>query len=132
MWTEVSSAVPHFLQVGLSLSPITYKCLLKVLCPVSRPITTLACVQLEDSNLAPVGRLGPEINSLASEAMRRCLKVTTAMFCNISSHRFINTYTLQQKPSPTSLGKMKRETKGLSETLQTIYKTTAKGNKRRQ
>jgi hypothetical protein len=31
MWTEVSS-VPHFLQVGLLLSPIIYKCILKVLC----------------------------------------------------------------------------------------------------
>jgi hypothetical protein len=46
MWTEVSSSVPHFLQIGLLLSPITYKCLLKVLCPVSRPITTLDCVLL--------------------------------------------------------------------------------------
>ena len=43
MWTEVSSSVPHFLQVGLLFSPIMYKCLLKVLCPVSRPITTLDC-----------------------------------------------------------------------------------------
>jgi hypothetical protein len=48
MWTEVSSSVPHFLQVGLLLNPIIYKCLLKVLCPVSRPITTLACVLLKD------------------------------------------------------------------------------------
>ena len=28
MWTEVSSSIPHFLQVGLLLSPITYRCLL--------------------------------------------------------------------------------------------------------
>ena len=28
MWTEVSSSVPHFLQMELLLSPITYKCLL--------------------------------------------------------------------------------------------------------
>ena len=47
-WTEVSSSVPHFLQVGLLLSPIIYKCLLKVLCPVSRPVTTLDCVLLTD------------------------------------------------------------------------------------
>ena len=46
MRTEVSSSVPHFLQVGLFLSPITYKCLLRVLCPVRRPITTLECVLL--------------------------------------------------------------------------------------
>jgi hypothetical protein len=40
MWTEVSSSVPHFIQVGLLLSPTIYKCLLKVLCPVEiGPIT---------------------------------------------------------------------------------------------
>jgi len=65
MWTEVSSSVPHFLQVGLLLCPIICRCLLKVLCLVSRPIATLDCVLLKDSNQAPVGRLGPEINSLA-------------------------------------------------------------------
>jgi len=41
MWTEASFSIPHFLQLGLLLSPIIYKCLLKVLCPVSRPTTTL-------------------------------------------------------------------------------------------
>jgi hypothetical protein len=63
--TEVSSSVPHFLQVGLLLNPITCRCLLKVLCPVSRPITALNCVLLKDNNRAPVTRLGPEINSRA-------------------------------------------------------------------
>jgi len=56
MWTEVSSSVPHFLQVGLLLSPITYKCFLKVLCPIRRPITTLNCVPLKDNNQALVAR----------------------------------------------------------------------------
>ena len=65
MWTEVSSSVPHFLQVGLLLSPITHKCLLKVSCPVRRPITTLDCVLLKGNNRALVARLGPEINSRA-------------------------------------------------------------------
>jgi hypothetical protein len=45
--------------VGLSLSN-TYKCLLKVLSPVSRPITTLDCVPLKDNNRAHLARLGPE------------------------------------------------------------------------
>jgi hypothetical protein len=63
--TEVSSSVPHFLQVGSLLSPITCRCLLRVLCPVSRPITTLDCVLLKDNSRAPVARLGPEINSRA-------------------------------------------------------------------
>ena len=57
--TEISSSVPHFLQVGLSLSPITCRCLLKVLGPVSRPITALDCVLLKDNNRAPVVRLVP-------------------------------------------------------------------------
>jgi hypothetical protein len=63
MWTEVFSSVPHFLLVGLLHSPVIYRCLLNVLCPVSRPITILDCVLLKDSNQAPVARSGPEINS---------------------------------------------------------------------
>jgi hypothetical protein len=73
MWTEVSSSVPHFPQVGLLYSPIIYGCLLKVLCPVNRPITTLGCVLLKDNNWAPVARSGPEINS------RACLCTTGTM-----------------------------------------------------
>jgi hypothetical protein len=73
MWTEVSSSVPHLLQMWLLFSPIIhryihiciYRCLLKVLCPVSRSETTLDCVLLKDSSRAPVARLGPEINSRA-------------------------------------------------------------------
>jgi hypothetical protein len=65
MWTEIASSAPHLLQVGLLVSPIIYKCLLEVLCSVSRPITTLVCVLLKDSNQALVARSGPEINSQA-------------------------------------------------------------------
>ena len=65
MYTEVSSSLPHFLQAGSLLSPIICRCLLRVLCPVSRPTTTLICVLLKDSNRVPVARLGPEINSRA-------------------------------------------------------------------
>ena len=32
MWTEVSSSVPHILQVGLLLNTITYGCLISVYC----------------------------------------------------------------------------------------------------
>jgi hypothetical protein len=39
--TEVSSSLTYFLQVGLLLNPNTYRCLLRVLCPVRRPVTTL-------------------------------------------------------------------------------------------
>ena len=65
MWTEVSSSVPHFLKMGLLLNPITYKCLLMLLCPVRRPIITLDCVLLKESNRVFVVRIGPEINSRA-------------------------------------------------------------------
>jgi len=56
MWTEVSSSVPHFLQVGSLHSSIICNYLLKVLCPVSRPITTQDYVLLKDNNRAPIAR----------------------------------------------------------------------------
>ena len=65
MFTQVSFSVPHLLQVGLLLSPTMYKCLLKVLYPVRRPITTVDCVLLKDNKWALVARLGPETNSQA-------------------------------------------------------------------
>jgi len=65
MWTEASSSVPHFLQVGLLLSPIIYICLFKVLCPVSRPVTTLDCFPLKDNNRSHVARSWTENNSQA-------------------------------------------------------------------
>jgi len=65
MWTEVSFSVPHFLQMGSLHNPMICKCLLKVLCLVSRPITTLDCVLLKDNSRAPVVGSGPKINSRA-------------------------------------------------------------------
>jgi hypothetical protein len=62
MWTEVSSSVPHFLHKGLIINPIRWRCLLRVLCPVRTPITTLDCVLLKDNNLVFVIGLGPEIS----------------------------------------------------------------------
>ena len=87
MWTEVSSSVPHFLRMGLLLSPTIYKCLHKVLRPVRRPITTLDCVLFKDNNRALVASLGPEINS------RACLRVLQGWRhitrCWFSIQRFI-------------------------------------------
>jgi hypothetical protein len=68
-WAEVSSFTPHPLHVGLLAKRSRNKCLLRVLCPVRRPVTTLACVLVKDRNLALLPRLGPEINS------RACLRV---------------------------------------------------------
>jgi len=68
MWAEVSTSAPH-LRSGLSDSPIRWRCLLRVLCPVRRPVTALDCVLLKDRNLALAPRQGPEINYQA------CLRV---------------------------------------------------------
>ena len=89
MWSEVSYSVPHFLQMGLLLSHniYIYRCLLKVLCPVSRPITTLDCVLLKDSNRAPVARIGPEINSRACLCILQRGRHNTR--CCFSIHRLI-------------------------------------------
>jgi hypothetical protein len=48
MWAEVSSSASQLLHKGLLVSPINRRCLLKVLCPVGRPITTVDCVLLKD------------------------------------------------------------------------------------
>ena len=86
MWTEVSSSVPHILQARLLLSPIIYKCLLKVLCQVRRPITTLDCVLLKDSKRALVAKSGPDINSQA------CLCVLQGPRHNTSCWFFIHCF----------------------------------------
>ena len=52
MRTEVSSSVPHLLRNGLSNSPSRRRCLLRVLCPMRRPVITLDCIMLKDRSLA--------------------------------------------------------------------------------
>jgi hypothetical protein len=61
MWAEVSFVAPHLLRSGLSDSPSRWRCLLRVLCPVRRPVTALDCVLLKDKNLALAPRQGPKI-----------------------------------------------------------------------
>jgi hypothetical protein len=63
MWAEVSSSAPHLRHSGLSGSPIRWRCLLRVLSTVRRPVTALDCVLLKDRNLALAPSRGPEINS---------------------------------------------------------------------
>ena len=70
MWAEVSSSAPHLLHSGLSDSPGRWRCLLRVLCLVRRPATTLDCVLLKDSNLTLAPRQDPQISS------RACLRVS--------------------------------------------------------
>ena len=65
MWAEVSSLTPHFLHKGLSSSPSRWRCLFRVLWPVSRPVTALDSILLKVRNFALLPRLGLEINSRA-------------------------------------------------------------------
>jgi hypothetical protein len=51
MWAEFSPSTPHLQQKVLLVSPINWRCLLRVLCPVRRPVTTLDCVLLKDKSL---------------------------------------------------------------------------------
>jgi len=83
IWTEISSSVPHFLQVVLLFSPIIYRRLLKVLCPISRPITTLYYVPLEDNNQALIASPGPDINSAAYSL---CTTRTTTQYQMLLFH----------------------------------------------
>jgi hypothetical protein len=65
MWAEVSSSAPHLLHSGLSDSPVRWRRLFRILCPVRRPVTALDCVLFKDRNLALAPRQGPEISSRA-------------------------------------------------------------------
>jgi hypothetical protein len=56
-------AAPHLLHSGLSVRPISWRCLLRVLCPVRKPVTALDCILLKDTNLALAHKQGPEISS---------------------------------------------------------------------
>jgi hypothetical protein len=83
MWAEVSSSIPHRLHIGLFASPSRWKCLLRVLCPVSIHFTTLAWALVKDKNLALIPRLGPEISS------RACLGVPPRL-CHLTLWWFTN------------------------------------------
>ena len=60
---KVSSSASHLLHKGLLVSTIKWRCLLRVLCPVRRPVTTLDCVLLKNKSMAFEARLGPKTNS---------------------------------------------------------------------
>ena len=79
----------------LLLSPITYKYLLKVLCPVSRPITTLDCFLLKDNNRALVARLGPEINSQACLCVLQVPRHNTKCWFSIQCFIFFLMFCLE-------------------------------------
>jgi len=72
MWAEVPSSALCLLRNGLSDSPIRWRCLLRVLCPVRMPVTALDCILLKDRNLALAPRQGPEINSPSPRHHTQC------------------------------------------------------------
>jgi len=84
---EVSSFAPHLLHTGPLVSATKWRYLLRVLCPVRRPITTLDCFRLQDKNLVFVVRLGPTIS------FRACLCALQwprhINKCWLSTRRFI-------------------------------------------
>jgi len=94
--TEVSSSVPHFLQVGSLLSHIVYRCLLKVLCPVTRPITTLDCVLLKDNDGVFLSRSGPEISSEACLCTTRITLQYQMLVCYPAF--YLSSYILPRDP----------------------------------
>jgi len=86
MWIEVSCSVPHFLQVGLLLNPITYRCFLWLLCTVRRPITTLDCALLKDNNWAfNRNRTRNKFSSLSL-----CTTITTTHYLMLFFHPAFN------------------------------------------
>jgi hypothetical protein len=105
MWTEVSSSVPHFLQMGSLHSPMICKCLLKVLCPVSRPITSLDCVLLKDSSRAPIARSGPEISFRACLCVLQGPRYNARCYFSIQNFIFLLIFcleTLKKGSGPTN------------------------------
>ena len=83
MWAEVLSSAPHLQHKWLLVSPIKWRCLLRVLCTVRRPMATLDFVLLKNKSLVFAAGLGPEINS------RACLWVLLRL-CHVAKcHCFI-------------------------------------------
>ena len=70
MWAKVSFSAPCLLRSGRSSRPSRWRCLLRVLCPVRRPVTAPDLVLLKDRNLVLAPRQGREISS------RTCLWVS--------------------------------------------------------
>jgi hypothetical protein len=74
-----------------TVSPIMWTCLLKVLCPVRRPVTTLDCIVLGYSLVLAAVR-GPEINS------RACIWVPASpchsVMCCLSNQHLIYFFIL--------------------------------------
>jgi hypothetical protein len=75
-WTEVSAA-PHLQHTGLSFSPIIQRSLHMVLCLITRPVITLACILLKGQYLSLNRRIMPQDQFLSLWVLfRSCPNVT--------------------------------------------------------
>jgi hypothetical protein len=120
MWTEVSSLAPHFLQVRLLLNAITYRCFLRVLCPVTRPVTTLDYVLLKDrcQILANKSRI---IHHLPSESFENKPQVNSNF--RIYENSIINYRTLSILCMPPILHSVGNKILGTHQPLK-LYQVT--------
>jgi len=88
--------------VGLLLSPITYKCLLMVLYPVRRPITTLNCVLLNNNNQVLCSLVSAR-NQFSSLSL--CTTKTTPQYQRLVFHPafYVSSYILRRDPKKGSV-----------------------------
>ena len=110
MWADVSSFSPHLLHNGVSDSPSRWRCHLRVLCPVRRPVTALDFVLLKDRNLPLAPRHGPEIKSRAclwvSPRPRhhiQCLLTNQRLILPRDSQARLRSYKIQNRAVPCEL-----------------------------
>jgi hypothetical protein len=99
MWAEVSSSAPNLLHKGLLVSPIQWRWLLRILCPVRRPMTTQDCVMLKYKNLVFVVGLGPEISVWG--CLWLLLRLHHITKCSLST-RFIILLCSADRPTRTA------------------------------
>jgi hypothetical protein len=96
--SEVPCCAPHRLHKGLLVSPIKQRRLLRVLCPLRRPVNTLDCVPLKDRSLVFATGLGLEINFRAFLWVPRHITI-----CWFSTQQFIFLFIFYlETPKPGS------------------------------
>ena len=96
-WNKIASDIKlviHSSTITMMHGPINIS-LLKVLCPVSRPITTLVWVLLRDNSRAPVAKSGPEISSRAHLAVLQAPRHNTICCFSIQRFKFLLIFCLE-------------------------------------
>ena len=88
MRAEVSSSAPHLLHEGLLVSPIKWRCIHRVWCPVRRPITTLDCVLLKDI-VGTEKAIRPNCDKRKGAVCRFCVKSEHSPSWNFDNIHFL-------------------------------------------